>query len=96
MGKSGNKHHPIEAWAPVKTASTVVIKCIVPFPNSKLDDIVKYVTNPEFKKLYDDNFTKIECVKTMPLDNKLLNINLKTIWPLGARDLLLQEGQVRF
>ena len=32
----------------------------------------------------------------MPLDNKLLNIHIKTIWPLGARDILIQEGQVRF
>ena len=46
--------------------------------------------------MFDDNFKKIDTVKTMPLDNKLLNIHLKTIWPLGARDILIQEGQVRF
>ena len=40
MGKAGNKHHQVEAWAPVKTGSTVAMKCIVPLQNSKLDDIV--------------------------------------------------------
>lgn len=96
MASGGSKKHPITSWTPLKAGQNVEIKYTVPIPNSNLDDVVRYLQDPDLKSKYDETQLSYKVVRDMPLDNKLIHIELKTVWPLGPRDMLVQTGSVRY
>ena len=52
MAQGGAKEHPITSWTPVKTGSNVEFKFEVPIPNSCLEEVFKYLQEPQ---KYDDS-----------------------------------------
>jgi hypothetical protein len=50
----------------------------------------------EKKLLYDESFEKLNIKKEFPLNTLQMYAKLKTVWPIGSRDMLTIQQLVRF
>jgi len=89
VSQGGSKKHPIVSWTPLKAGQNVELKFTIPIPNSHLDDIIRYLQDPDLRQKYDETQISYKVIRQMPLNNKMMHIQLKTVWPIGPRDMLI-------
>ena len=79
MYKKGgiSKQYPISAWVPIKPGPYVKVRQMVPFPDTKLDDLLPFVIDVEKRRLHDNEYDSIEIVKELPMGTKLVYVVMK-------------------
>ena len=93
----GLKNFLIGAFLPQKQDNSCIsMRLVIPIPNCKFNDIFEYITNTERRLIWDENLQSIEVKKELPIETKLVHVLLKSAWPMGARDILMNQHQVRY
>ena len=93
--KGGIKGYPIHGFTST-TSRNIKIKYNIPVPNSKLDVVLEYLSEPERRLEYDEGLELFEKSKEYPLNTRLMYGKQKTTWPVGPRDLLLLGHIVKY
>ena len=84
------------AWSQVNNNGALMSRLHINFPNCKIDDLIPYLTELEKKREYDDSFEVLKITKKIPLNTETIYAKMKTMWPVGTRDLLTNQQMVRF
>lgn len=93
----GHKKNSILGYMTTKPCPNVRTRIHVQFPNQSLDSILKYVVNKELRLQIDcDTIADMEVVKDFGMDTKQVYIQMKSIWPLGDRDSLVNTHLVKY
>jgi hypothetical protein len=71
-------------------------KVITQFQYCNLDDLLPYFLDSEKHKLFDCQLDKITIIKKLEMETNILHINMKTQWPVGVRDVLIQQQFVKY
>jgi hypothetical protein len=81
---SGMKQFPIKSYMPIKQSNLIEFRTEVPFPNSKIDDILVWFMDTEKKIHYDKTVEYAEVLdKPGYLDSTYSYNVMKAKWPAG-------------
>lgn len=93
----GSKKYPITAFVPEKNGSMVQTRFHIPLPNCKLEEVLKWINEREYRMKWDNDTIKDFLVKKQyALNTSQVYIQMKTPWPVGDRDMLLNTHVVEF
>lgn len=98
LSTSGGYHkNSVKAYLGTKSSPNVRSRVHIQLPNCQLDDVLKYVVDRDYKfQLEGDQFSDIQVTRDYGLNTKQMYMQMKTIWPLGSRDMLLNTHWVQF
>lgn len=92
----GFKKNSIITYLWNKTLPNNKIRFEIQFPDSKLEDILPYICVPEKRLEIDyEALASVLKAKEYGMDSALVYTVMKTIWPIGARDVLLNAQFVQ-
>jgi hypothetical protein len=82
---SGMKDYPIKSYLPIKQSNLIDFRTEVPFPNSKIDDILVWMMDTKKKMHYDKTIEHAEILedKVGYLESCYSYTIMKAKWPAG-------------
>ena len=87
--KEGLKKHPIVSFVPKVQGPNIQFKILIPFANIKMDELFPWIVDIKKKMTYDDSIEIGEVYEEWPINTKLCFAKMKTVWPVGPRDMLM-------
>lgn len=96
---AGNKKNQISVFVPsnLKGGQTIKLRYHVPLPKCKLEDALSCITDMSVRsQVYSDSVSNITVKKKLPLSTSQIHVTMKTDWPIGPRDALINQQVVKY